>query len=119
MLHAICDAILGAIGAGDIGQHFPDDDAAFANIASSDLLRQVLEIAEAKQFQPVNVDVTVVAQVPKLSPHRQQMVAKMSSLLALPEDCVNLKATTTEGLGYIGREEGIACHAVALVSSSA
>ena len=118
VLHAICDAILGACGAGDIGQHFPDDDESFSGIASSELLKQVLSTLDEKQFWLVNVDVTVVAQTPKLSTHRQNMISSLSNLLELPADRVNLKATTTEGLGYIGREEGIACHAVVLLSGA-
>jgi len=115
VLHAVCDAILGASAAGDIGLHFPDSDAEFAGIASTELLRKVLKIAHSKGLHPINIDVTVVAQLPKLSPYRQQMVASLSNLLQLADDRVNLKATTTEGLGYIGREEGIACHAVVLM----
>lgn len=117
VLHAVCDAILGAIAAADIGQHFPDNDSEYANADSANLLQQVLDIADKKGFRPVNVDVTVVAQVPKLSPHRQEMVASLAELLHLDTDRVNVKATTTEGLGYIGREEGIACHCVILMSS--
>ena len=118
ILHAVCDAILGAIAAGDIGQHFPDDDNEYANADSANLLQQVLDIADKKGFRPENVDVTVIAQTPKLSPHRQEMVASLAELLHLDTDRVNVKATTTEKLGYIGREEGIACHCVILMSSS-
>lgn len=118
VLHAVCDAILGAIAAGDIGQHFPDTDDKFANVDSEILLQEVLDKADKKGFQPVNVDVTLIAQVPKLAPHRQEMVARMAGLLHLDTDRVNLKATTTEGLGYIGREEGIACHAVILMAAT-
>ncbi|PCJ26460.1 MAG: 2-C-methyl-D-erythritol 2,4-cyclodiphosphate synthase [SAR86 cluster bacterium] len=119
ILHAVCDAILGAVGAGDIGQHFPDDDAKFAGIASSILLKQVLGILDSKQFWLVNVDITVVAQVPKLAAYRANMISSLANILELPENRVNLKATTTEGLGYIGREEGIACHAVVLLGGDA
>lgn len=119
VLHAICDAILGACGAGDIGDHFPDTDKKFANIDSAQLLQQVMQIADKKQFHIINLDITVVAQVPKLAPYRQSMVANLNALLSLDSDRVNLKATTTERLGFIGREEGIACHAVVLMDSSA
>lgn len=119
VLHAVCDAILGACAAGDIGQHFPDNDEAYANADSSQLLEQVLQIADKKQLQIINLDITVLAQVPKLSPYRQEMVANLCGLLSLDSDRVNLKATTTEGLGYIGREEGIACHVVVLMESHA
>ena len=119
VLHALCDAILGAIAAGDIGQHFPDNDATYAGADSADLLRQVMQLAAKQRFSLINVDVTVVAQVPKLSAYRQQMLERLAQLLILPINRVNIKATTTEGLGYIGREEGIACHAVVLLGSDA
>lgn len=119
ILHAVCDAILGAIGAGDIGQHFPDTDPKYAGIQSSQLLEHVLGELDEKQFWLVNVDITVVAQIPKFGPHRLNMISSLSGLLELPENRVNLKATTTERLGYIGREEGIACHAVVLLAGNA
>ena len=119
VLHAICDAILGACAAGDIGQHFPNTDEQFANAESSRLLEQVLQIADKNQMQIINLDVTILAQVPILAPYRQEMVASLCALLSLGSDRVNLKATTTERLGYIGREEGIACHAVILMESDA
>ena len=119
ILHAICDAILGALGEGDIGQHFPDTDAKFAGASSGDLLKQVLEVMDARQLYVVNVDVTVIAEVPKLSPHRINMKSSLANLLELPEQQVNLKATTTEGLGAIGRKEGIACAAVVLLAGHA
>jgi len=118
VLHAVCDAILGAIAAGDIGQHFPDTDDSLANVDSVVLLQEVLDKADKNGFQPINVDVTLIAQVPKLAPHRQKMVARLAELLHLDTDRVNLKATTTEGMGYIGREEGLACHAVVLMAAA-
>ena len=118
VLHAVCDALLGAIAAGDIGDHFPDDDDSYAGADSANLLLQVLELANKRGFQPVNIDVTVVAQAPRLSAYRQQMIASLAELLHLDTDRVNLKATTTERMGYIGREEGIACHCVALMLGS-
>ena len=118
VLHAVCDAILGAIGEGDIGQHFPDTDEAFANVASSLLLKQVLEHASGKGWLPVNVDITVIAQVPKLAPYREAIRERLADLMGLKAAQVNVKATTTEGLGFIGREEGIACHCVTLLSSA-
>ena len=118
VLHAVCDAILGAIAAGDIGDHFPDNDATYAGADSSNLLLEVLELANKKGFQPINVDVTIVAQVPRLSAHRQQMVASLASLLHLDTDRVNVKATTTERMGYLGREEGMACHCVVLMAGN-
>ena len=119
ILHAVCVAILGALGEGDIGQHFPDTDEKFAGAASSELLQQVLVMMDARQLYLVNVDITVVAEVPKLSPHRINMRSSLANLLELPEQQVNLKATTTEGLGAIGRKEGIACAAVVLLAGHA
>lgn len=119
ILHAVCDAILGALGEGDIGQHFPDTDPKYAGASSSKLLKRVLEIMDARDLYLVNADVTVVAQVPKLSPYRLNMKSSLANLLELPEQQVNLKATTTEGLGAIGRKEGIACAAVVLLAGHA
>lgn len=116
VLHAVCDAILGAMAEGDIGQHFPDDDPQYAGVDSAKLLARVLALATARDFRLLNIDVTVVAQVPRLSPHRQAMKASLSELLQLPPDRVNLKATTTEGLGDIGNKLGMACHAVVLLN---
>jgi len=118
VLHAVCDAILGAIGEGDIGQHFPDTDEAFDNVASSLLLKQVLEHALGNGWFPVNVDITVIAQAPKLAPYREAMRERLADQMGLKASQVNVKATTTEGLGFIGREEGIACHCVTLLSSA-
>lgn len=118
VLHAVCDAILGAIGGGDIGEHFPDTEEAFAGADSAFLLSRVLELAAARGFVPVNVDVTVIAQVPKLAPYRADMRASLADLLHLDTTRVNLKATTTERLGAIGREEGMACHCVMLMRAT-
>jgi 2-C-methyl-D-erythritol 2,4-cyclodiphosphate synthase len=119
ILHAVCDAILGALGEGDIGQHFPDSDAKFAGASSGGLLKKVLAIMDRRQFYLINVDITVIAEVPKLSLHRINMISSLANLLELPEQQVNLKATTTEGLGAIGRKEGIACAAVVLLAGHA
>jgi len=119
ILHAICDAILGALGEGDIGQHFPDTDTKFCGAASADLVQQVLVMMDARQLHLVNVDITVIAEVPKLTPYRVNMISSLANLLELPEQRVNLKATTTEGLGAIGRKEGIACAAVVLLAGNA
>lgn len=119
VLHAVCDAILGAIAAGDIGEHFPCNDTSLAGIDSAELLDRVLQLADSQQFRLINVDITIIAQVPKLSPYRQELTASLCSLLCLGSDRVNLKASTTERLGYIGREEGIACHAVVLMHTNA
>lgn len=115
VLHAICDALLGAIAAGDIGQHFPDTSAEYKDADSAQLLRVVMELVASKGAELINCDVTIVAQVPKVAKHRDAMRARLSAVLGIETDRVNIKATTTEGLGYIGRAEGIACHAVVLV----
>ena len=118
ILHAICDAILGACAEGDIGEHFPDTDQEFSGIDSTILLSKVLEVANTKKLKVVNIDITLLAQVPKISPYRNKMIENLCDLLGLNSNYVNLKATTTEGLGYIGREEGIACHCVVLMNSN-
>ncbi|MGE4630382.1 MAG: 2-C-methyl-D-erythritol 2,4-cyclodiphosphate synthase, partial [Pseudohongiellaceae bacterium] len=104
---------------GDIGEHFPSNNAALAGIDSAELLERVLQLADKNQFRLVNVDVTVIAQVPKLSPYRYELRDSLSSLLQMDSDRVNLKASTTEQLGYIGRKEGMACHAVVLMHTNA
>jgi len=116
-LHALCDAILGAIGAGDIGQHFPDTDPTFMGADSSKLLLSVYKLANERGFYIGNIDITVIAQAPKLSPHIPQMVDKISATLGIERTQVNVKATTTEKLGFCGRKEGIATHAVVLMTS--
>lgn len=118
VLHALCDALLGAAGLGDIGRHFPDSDAAFEGIDSRILLARVLAAVRESGLVPVNVDLTVVAQVPKLAPHVDAMRECIAGDLGLAVGRVNVKATTTERMGWIGREEGIAVHAVALLSDS-
>lgn len=118
ILHALCDAILGAIGEADIGQHFPDTDPKYAGAASGELLRHVLTMMSEHGHSLVNVDITVIAEVPKLTPHRSAMRSSLAGLLGLPQQRVNLKATTTEGLGAIGRKEGIACAAVVLLAGN-
>jgi len=117
LLHAVCDALLGAAGLGDIGRHFPDSDPAWRDADSRRLLAQVVTKLAEKHLYPAQLDVTVIAQAPKLSPHIARMCAHLAEDLRIPLDCVNVKATTTEGLGYIGRGEGIAAHAVALIDS--
>jgi len=115
LIHAICDALLGAIAEGDIGRHFPDTDPQYRNIKSTILLKKVLAKAREKGFHPLNIDATVVAQKPKLSDIIPRMVKEISDALEIERERVNVKATTTEGLGFTGREEGIAAYAVALV----
>lgn len=116
-LHALCDAMLGAAGLGDIGHHFPDTDPAHENASSLDLLRSVCDKLTENGLHVVNVDLTIIAQVPRIHPHISQMRERIATVLTIPTARVNVKATTTERLGFIGREEGIAAHAVALLSS--
>ncbi|HGG60898.1 MAG TPA: 2-C-methyl-D-erythritol 2,4-cyclodiphosphate synthase [Gammaproteobacteria bacterium] len=118
LIHALCDAILGAAALGDIGRHFPDTDPRFSGIDSRMLLRQVVEKVREKGLAVGNVDATIVAQAPKLMPYLPAMRANLAVDLAVDEDRVNLKATTTEKLGYPGRGEGVAAHAVVLLFES-
>ncbi|MGI6143809.1 MAG: 2-C-methyl-D-erythritol 2,4-cyclodiphosphate synthase [bacterium] len=118
LTHAIMDALLGAVGRGDIGRHFPDTDPALEGIASLFLLEKVMEVVAARGFVLVNVDTVIIAQAPKLAPYTAAMQEKLAPVLALEPDRVNIKATTTEGLGFIGRGEGIAAQAVALLKAN-
>ncbi|HQT31236.1 MAG TPA: 2-C-methyl-D-erythritol 2,4-cyclodiphosphate synthase [Thiobacillus sp.] len=115
LLHAICDALLGAAGLGDIGRHFPDTDAAFAGIDSRILLRRVAEQLQQRHWHVGNVDATIIAQAPKMAPHIARMTAHIADDLGIAIDRVNVKATTTEKLGFAGRGEGIAAEAVCLI----
>lgn len=114
-LHALCDALLGAVALGDIGHHFPDNDPTFANADSRDLLKQVWHEVKAKQYKISNIDITIMAQAPKMAPHIQVMRETIAADLDIRLDQVNVKATTTEKLGFVGRKEGIAVEAVALL----
>lgn len=116
LLHAVTDAILGAIGGGDIGKHFPDTDPAFKDADSAVLLQKVWEFVKKEQFQLGNVDCTIIAQKPKMAPYIDEMKQRIAELLDGDEAQVNVKATTTEQLGFTGREEGIAAMAVVLLS---
>ncbi len=116
-LHALCDAILGAAALRDIGYHFPDTDPAYAGADSRRLLRRVVELVADKGYQVGNVDITIIAQAPKLLPHIEQMRANVAADLGVDLDCVSVKATTTERLGFTGRREGIAAQASALLTS--
>ena len=115
LIHAVCDACLGAAGLGDIGRHFPDTDPQYKSIDSRILLRRVKDAIQAKGWKVANVDATIVAQAPKLAPYVEQMAKNLASDLNTAADCVNIKASTTEKLGFAGREEGIAAHAVVLL----
>jgi len=116
LLHAICDALLGAAGLGDIGRHFPDTDAAFAGIDSRILLRRVAGQLQQRGWRVGNVDATIIAQAPKMAPHIARMTAHIADDLGIALDRVNVKATTTEKLGFTGRGEGIAAEAVCLIA---
>ncbi|MCY1218754.1 2-C-methyl-D-erythritol 2,4-cyclodiphosphate synthase [compost metagenome] len=115
LLHALSDALLGAAALGDIGKHFPDTDPQFKGANSRALLRHVVSLVKAKGWKVGNVDGTIVAQAPKMAPHIETMRANIAADLEVEPDQVNVKATTTEKLGFTGREEGIAVHAVALL----
>jgi len=115
LLHALCDALLGAAGLGDIGRHFPDTDAKWKGTDSRKLLREVVKLVAGRKLRPCQVDVTVIAEAPKLGPHVSAMCANLAADLGVLPEQVNVKATTHEGLGAIGRGEGLAAHAVALL----
>jgi 2-C-methyl-D-erythritol 2,4-cyclodiphosphate synthase len=118
VVHAICDALLGAAGAGDLGQHFPDTDPDYAGISSLTLLREVKDIVFDRGFQPLNVDATVVLQEPKIKEYIPEMVANVAEALSLEPSMVNIKATTTEGLGFTGKGEGVAAYATASINAA-
>ena len=113
--HALMDAILGAMRAGDIGEHFPDTDPAYRGVDSLELLRRVGQIMRDAGWTFVDADCVIVAQAPKLSPHRETMRTRLAGSLDVPVDAIGVKATTTEGLGFAGRKEGIGAYAVALL----
>jgi 2-C-methyl-D-erythritol 2,4-cyclodiphosphate synthase len=115
LIHALCDALLGAAGLGDIGRHFPDSGAQYKGIDSRILLRHVRELVNERRFCVANIDATLIAQAPKLEPHSDAMKMNLASDLDIPPDRINIKATTTEGMGFTGRGEGIAAHAVVLL----
>ena len=115
LLHAICDALLGACALGDIGRHFPDNDARYQGIDSRELLRQVAKLIAAKGYHVANLDATIIAQAPKMAPHIPAMLAHIAADLGVAVDAVNVKATTTEQLGFTGRGEGIAAQAICLL----
>lgn len=118
LLHAICDALLGAAALGDIGRHFPDSDSRYKGIDSRHLLREVARLLKGKGYGVVNLDATIIAQAPMMAPHIPQMVANIAADLEVAADCVNVKATTTEKLGFTGRGEGIAAQAVCLIEKA-
>lgn len=115
LIHALCDALLGAAGLGDIGRHFPDGSAHYKDIDSRILLRRVRDLVNERGFGVANVDATLIAQAPKLGPYFDPMKVNLADDLNITADRINIKATTTEGMGFTGRGEGIAAHAVVLL----
>ena len=118
IIHVICDAILGAINMGDIGKHFPDSDEKFKGIDSKILLENVVNLLVKKKYEIVNIDVTVLLQKPKLRDHINKMKTVLSNVMNIEKSIISIKATTTEGLGFIGREEGVAAHCVTLLKEN-
>lgn len=114
-LHALTDAVLGAIGAGDIGKHFPPSDPRWRGVDSSLFLRHAADMARARGGRITHVDITIICELPKIAPHREAMIARVADILGLADDQVSVKATTTEGLGFTGRREGIAAQAIATI----
>jgi 2-C-methyl-D-erythritol 2,4-cyclodiphosphate synthase len=116
LLHALCDSLLGAVAMGDIGGHFPDTDARYKNADSRSLLRAVSALVQETGYRVVNLDATIIAQAPKMAPHIPEMVNNIAADLGLSRGQVNIKATTTEGLGFAGRAEGIAASVIVLLN---
>ena len=118
LVHAVMDALLGAAALGDIGKHFPDSDERYKNISSLLLLRDVSLLLKERGYTTINIDATIIAQRPKLSPYIEQMEKNMADVLEIPIGCINVKATTEEGLGFTGSGDGIAAQAVCLIAES-
>ena len=118
LIHALIDALLGALALGDIGEHFPDTDGAYKDISSRHLLAMVVSLMRERGYQLGNADITLVAERPKMAPHIESMRLNLSADLGCSMDQINIKATTTEKLGFVGRQEGIACHAVVLLNTA-
>ncbi len=117
LTHALGDALLGAVAAGDLGRHFPDNDPAYQGISSLILLERIVAVVQSRGFQPVNADITVVAEQPRLAPHIPRMIDHLAPILGLAPEALSIKATSTEKMGFAGREEGIAAYAVVLVAT--
>lgn len=115
ILHALCDAMLGAVALEDIGHHFPDTDPQYSNIDSTILLSRVADLVAEQGYSLVNADITLLLQKPKIAPYIQQMREKIAEVLKVDKDCISVKATTTEKLGFVGREEGVASYATVLL----
>lgn len=115
LLHAVCDALLGAAALGDIGRHFPDNDESFKNIDSRILLRNTVQLLKSKNYSVVNIDATIIAQKPKMKEYISSMIKNIAADCGVDESCVNVKATTEEGLGFTGELLGISAHAVCII----
>lgn len=118
LIHAICDALLGAASLGDIGVHFPNTSVELKNIDSKILLKKVISLLKEKNYTVGNIDSTVVLETPKIVPHIAAMRAALANIINIPEDCISIKATTNEKMGYVGRHEGVCAHAVALIEKN-
>ena len=118
LLHAVCDALLGAAALGDIGMHFSDADPQWRGTDSRVFVRHAFGLLQARGYRVVNVDVTVLAEAPRLGKHRVEMCANIAADLQIDLDCVNVKATTSEGMGFVGRREGLACHAIVMIEKA-
>ena len=117
LLHAICDALLGALGLGDIGTHFPDNDNAYKNIDSKILLKRTYDLITAKGYHIINIDSSLCLEEPKIKPHVQAMQACIAEILNIAVDAISIKATTTEKMGFVGREEGLVAYATCLLAT--
>ena len=118
IIHALCDALLGAAGLGDIGRHFPDSDARWRGAASRVFLSEVIRMLAERHYRVINVDITLIAEAPRIGAHRMLMQQTLADIMLIPYEAVNIKATTQEGMGFIGQGEGLAAQAVALIDSS-
>lgn len=118
LIHALCDALLGALALGDIGVHFPDTDAQYKNANSRDLLRHVMGLVNDSGYLIGNIDATIIAQAPKMQPYLESMKVNLATDLKITQQQLNIKATTTEKLGFVGREEGISAHVVVLIKDN-
>ncbi|HTA28720.1 MAG TPA: 2-C-methyl-D-erythritol 2,4-cyclodiphosphate synthase [Bacteroidia bacterium] len=118
LIHAICDALLGAAALGDIGKHFPDTSGEFKNIDSKILLQRVVTLLKEKNYSIGNIDATVILEKPKIAPHIEAMRSALSNVMGIPVEDISIKATTNEKMGFIGRQEGVSAHAVALIERS-
>ena len=115
LIHAICDALLGAISEGDIGEHFPDTDPKYQGISSTELLKLVLRLVNKKKYSIANIDAVIIAQEPGMAPFKKRIQENLAKILEIETDVVSIKAKTNEGMGEVGRKEAIACYAVALL----